>query len=221
MFLAIAATEIEMAPLRQLLAGREQRWLTLVGGVGPVETALRLTKFLCQHGGPLSGIVNFGVAGAYLQPVGQQQADLLDLCLAEREILGDFGVCLPAGMEPLAEELTGAIAFVLDAELRGRAGQILVKRGLAFHPGAFVTVSGASGSRLRGEDLRRRWQGLCENMEGAAVARVCADFALPLLEIRCISNMVEDRNPHNWRLAEACGRAADTAFLLLEELTRQ
>ena len=47
MLLAIAATEIEMVPLRQLMAGQESGWLSLVGGVGPVETTLRLTRFLC------------------------------------------------------------------------------------------------------------------------------------------------------------------------------
>jgi len=220
MFLAIAATEIEMTPLRQLIAGQEHRWLTLVGGVGPVETALRLTRFLCTQGQPVTGVVNFGVAGAYLQPPGQQQANLLDICLAEREILGDFGVCLPEGMHYLSEELTGRISFQLDHELRRRAEEILEKHGIAVQVGTFVTVSGASGSRARGEDLRQRWQGLCENMEGAAVARVCADFALSLVEIRCISNMVEVRNPQSWRLAEACAKAAGTALLLLQELER-
>ncbi|MDP3478972.1 MAG: futalosine hydrolase [Desulfoprunum sp.] len=220
MFLAIAATEIEMVSLRQLIAGQESKWLTLVGGVGPVETALRLTRFLCTQGQPVSGVINYGVAGAYLQPPGQQQTDLLDICLAERETLGDFGVCLPEGMHYLPEELTGRISFQLDHELRRRAGEILDKHGIAARSGTFITVSGVSGSRARGEDLRQRWQGLCENMEGAAVARGCVDFALPLVEIRCISNMVEDRNPQGWRLAEACEKAAAAAFLLLQELER-
>ncbi len=218
MFLAIAATEIEMIPLRQLIAGQVGRWLTLVGGVGPVETTLRLSRFLCSGGPPLAGVVNFGVAGGYLQPGGQQQADLLDICLAEREVLGDFGLCLPEGIRPLPAELTGRIAFQLDDRLLGRAGEILSRNERSYHLGTFVTVSGASGSRRRGEGLRQRWQGLCENMEGAAVARVCADFALPLVEIRCISNLVEDYRPSGWRLSEACQRAADSAFLLLNEL---
>jgi len=218
MFLVIAATEIEMIPLRQLMAGQEGRWLTLVGGVGPVETTLRLSRFLCSGGPLLSGIVNFGVAGAYLQPGGRQQADLLDICLAEREVLGDFGLCLPEGISPLPEELTGRIAFQLDDRLLARAGEILSRNERSYHLGTFVTVSGTSGSRRRGEGLRQRWQGLCENMEGAAVARVCADYVLPLVEIRCISNLVEDYRPSGWRLSEACQRAADSAFLLLNEL---
>ena len=222
MLLAIVATEIEMAPLRQMIAGAEGRdWLTLVGGVGLVEATLRLSRFLCRHNQVITGVVNFGVAGAYLQPLGSRQAELLDICLAEREILGDFGVCLPESMMYLPEDLTGRITFALDQGIRLRAEEILRDRGVSFLTGTFITVNGASGSRARGEALRQRWQGLCENMEGAAIARVCADFSLPLVEIRSISNMVEDRQMQHWRLAEACESAARAAFLLLRELERE
>jgi len=222
MLLAIAATEIEMAPLRQMIAGQEgSGWLTLVGGVGPVEATLRLTRFLCRHNPAITGIVNFGVAGAYLQPSGSRQAELLDICLAEREILGDFGVCLPEAMMYLPEDLTGRITFALDQDIRHRAEGILRDQGVSFLTGTFITVNGASGSRSRGEAMRQRWQGLCENMEGAAIARVCADFSLPLVEIRSISNMVEDRLMQHWRLTEACETAARAAFLLLRELERK
>ena len=55
-------------------------------------------------------------------------------------------------------------------------------------------------------------------MEGAAVARVCEKFSLPLLEIRCISNMVEDREVGRWKIQEACVKAAHAAFLIIGEL---
>ena len=92
------------------------------------------------------------------------------------------------------------------------------RNGLAPHLGTFVTVSAVSGTRARGENLRQQWQGLCENMEGASVARVAEAFDLPFLEVRAISNMVEDRNPQDWRLEEACAVAADAASCLLREL---
>ena len=59
--------------------------------------------------------------------------------------------------------------------------------------------------------LAEQFQGLCENMEGAAVARVCAGFNLPCLELRCISNFVEDRNTGHWKMKEACRRAGTIA----------
>ena len=55
-------------------------------------------------------------------------------------------------------------------------------------------------------------------MEGAAAARVCAEHDVPLIEIRAVSNMVENRDPKKWKLSEACNRAGEAAALLLEEL---
>jgi futalosine hydrolase len=218
MFLAVAATEMEMTPLYRMAAGTESGFLTLVTGVGPVAAALQLTRFLCRKGQQVRGIVNFGVAGAYVQIQGLQIANLLDVCLAEREVAGDFGVSYGDDMDYLPKDLTGRITFDVDRSLLLQAGLIMQRNGLSPHLGTFVTVNAVSGTRARGENLRQRWQGLCENMEGASIARVAGEFALPFLEVRSISNMVEDRNPQNWRLEEACAIAADAASCLLREL---
>ncbi len=218
MFLAVAATEMEMMPLNRMTAGAESSFLTLVTGVGPVAAALQLTRFICRQDGQVRGIVNFGVAGAYVQIQGLQIANLLDVCLAEREVAGDFGVSYGDDMDYLPKELTGRITFDVDRSLLLQAGLIMQRNGLSPHLGTFVTVNAVSGTRARGENLRQQWQGLCENMEGASIARVAETFALPFLEVRAISNMVEDRNPQNWRLEEACAIAADAASCLLREL---
>ena len=218
MFLAVAATEMEMAPLYRMTAGTDIGFLTLVTGVGPVAAALQLTRFLCQEGTQVRGIVNFGVAGAYVQIQGLQIASLLDVCLAEREVAGDFGICYGDDIDYLAKDLTGKITFDLDRSLLLQSGLVLQRNGMSPHLGTFVTVNSVSGTRARGENLRQQWQGLCENMEGASIARVAEVFALPFLEVRSISNMVEDRNPQNWRLEEACAVAADAASCLLREL---
>jgi futalosine hydrolase len=60
---------------------------------------------------------------------------------------------------------------------------------------------------------------MCENMEGAAVVRVCREFNLPSAELRCISNYVEDRDLSTWCLPEAAAKAAHTAIQLVKGLT--
>ena len=163
MILAVAATEIEMVPLQALLQQENIRCLTCISGVGPMETAVRLTGFLAARSKEITAVVNVGVAGGYIVDSGEDGPQLLDLYLAETETFGDLGICFPDRIEPLPESLTG-------------------------------------------------------NMEGAAVARVCAEFSLPLLELRCISNLVEDRNPAHWRLQEACEKAARTAAVLIKNM---
>jgi len=55
-------------------------------------------------------------------------------------------------------------------------------------------------------------------MEGAAIALVCNTFNLPCAELRCVSNMVEDRNTANWQLEEAIDKVCRVAGIVLQEL---
>lgn len=225
MILAVAATEIEMAPfLAQStgaagLVGKACTCRTLITGVGPVETAFRFTRFLCESEEQFDTVIHFGVGGAYIMPEKSRQPELLDICLAEQEVAGDFGICLGESMEYLDRSLTGEIVYGMDVSLLKSCRTIFDRLGTRYHSGVFITVNGITGISTRGENLQSRWNGLCENMEGAAVARVCREFNLPCAELRCISNYVEDRNPLTWRLQEACLKAAHTAIQLVKGLT--
>lgn len=231
MILAVAATEIEMAPfLAQStgptetielagLAGEDFTCRTLVTGVGLVETAFRLTRFLCESEEQFDAVIQFGVGGAYILPDKSRQPELLDICLAEREVAGDFGICLGESMEYLDSSLTGEIVHSMDGSLLKRCQAVFDQLGVSYHTGLFITVNGITGTRNRGEMLQSRWNGLCENMEGAAVARVCREFNLACAELRCISNYVEDRDPTTWRLQEACLKAAHCANKLIKGMT--
>jgi len=210
--LITAATDIEMRAFIEAVNadGDQQDTCRLVTGIGPVETTLSLAGIL--HKQPeIDCVLNFGIAGAYLKNDTSIQAGMLDLCLAEQEVLGDLGIRLADKVEPFRGDLSVRDRFVLDPGLLLTAGRSLGDADIAYKQGTFVTVNCASGTQRRGDQLGRQFHGLCENMEGAAVARVCEEFSLPCLEVRCISNMVEDRNKANWRLREACveaGRAA-------------
>ncbi|MGI6657220.1 MAG: futalosine hydrolase [Desulfobulbus sp.] len=217
MLLVTAATTFEMQALLQCLSGEADGFVPLVTGVGPVEAAMVVTAFMAvQPAGapPCRAVINFGVAGAYCQQ--QDHAELLDICLAEREILGDLGICHADRVESLdSPSLPVPTVFDLDPALLARARIVLDREGIVYRSGVFVTVSCTSGSRERGILLERQYQGLCENMEGAAVARVCRHFGAPLLEVRCISNLVEDRCPSHWRLREACARCGEVVARLV------
>lgn len=217
MFLLTAATDFEMKPF--LAACREENIPHLVTGIGPVETAVRLSARLRGSAEDIRGVINFGVAGAYVRPSPQNTPLLLDICLADREVLGDLGICLGDRIEPLAgRELRPPDTFSMSRELLAAAGRALAAGMVPYCTGTFVTVSCASGTARRGEMLARQHQGLCENMEGAAVARVCQEFALPCLELRCISNLVEDRDTGRWQLQQACRKAGEAAALVLAHL---
>ena len=189
-----------------------------ISGIGPMETAFSLTSRLSRGTSDLRAVLHFGIAGAYHRPHAAG-AGILDICLATEEIFADMGICHGDGIEHFAaSELGARNCFSLNRGLLQEAAGLLAAENITARQGRFLTVSCVSGTRKRGDMLAEMFDGLCENMEGAAVARVCEAFALPCLELRCISNFVEDRNSDNWRLKEACRRAGATAALLAQTL---
>jgi len=220
MLLVIAATEFEMSSFRTSSQLLDEQVITAVSGVGPLEASVRMMRLLGNCPVLPSAVINFGIGGAYqsLQPDGGPS--ILDICFAERECLGDYGVCYGSRVEPFQESLWSAqYEFSLDERLLAHGQTALVEERIDYFTGTFVTVNGASGTAERGALLRDRFSGLCENMEGAAIARVCREYSLPLLEVRAISNLVEDRPGARWQLEEACERAALSASIIIKRLS--
>jgi futalosine hydrolase len=136
-------------------------------------------------------LYNVGVAGAY----PASGLVIGDVVLGEKEIYGDEGLMLGKGfltMDALGFPLVRAAGKDYYNEF-----PLFIPEGLRGYraKGAFITLSSCTGSPARGRELESRFNALCENMEGAAVAHVCALAGIPVVEIRGISNLIEDRTP--------------------------
>lgn len=213
MLLVTAATENEIQPLVHFFSSSEDLQI-LITGMGPVATAASLSQYLALHGSGIEGVMNIGVGGAY---VGSG-LNLLDICLARQEVFGDFGICTENEMldfDPTLSQLSRPILF--ENELVSRVGNVLNSQTVKYKVTNFVTVNCCSGTKKRGDYLREKFTAGCENMEGAAVAMVCDAFAIPCVQLRCISNMVEDRNTANWMLAEAIDKICTVTLAVLQE----
>ena len=139
--------------------------------------------------------------------------------MAKEEIAGDEGVLTQDGFkdtEYIGIPLLKTAASVIYSTYP--APEQLVKRSLQslisaqetdngrIHVGTFVTLSTCTGTAVRARELEARYHGLCENMEGAAVAQVAELDRIPWLEVRGISNIVEDRDLEKWDIPRAAGR---------------
>ncbi|HEC98840.1 MAG TPA: futalosine hydrolase [Proteobacteria bacterium] len=214
MYLAVSSTELEISLLRREV-GAFGKLEFLVTGVGPVESAISLTRFLERE--KADGVILFGVGGAYTE----RGIGILDVCLAEEERFGDFGIAMDDEIHYFTDEmLTGKQNFDLRNSLSDQVEGKLVALGMPFKKGPFVTVHACSGTLKRGNVLRDKFNAICENMEGAAIARVCELYGVPMLELRCISNMVEDRDISGWKIKEAVAKGAGLLGRLLPELLR-
>jgi futalosine hydrolase len=193
----------------------------LHSGVGKANAAAAAT-LLALHAPQALLVLGCGgaVPGSPLQ-VG-------DLALASSETFGDEGVLTPQGFQDLEAMHLPLFANAspplyntcpVDRAWLQRAEEQLTPfaaaAGIALVTGPFVTVSTCSGTTFGGEILARRSGGICENMEGAAAALVCARHHIPFCELRGISNLVEDRNLACWDLAGAAKIAQQALITLL------
>ena len=175
-------------------------------GMGKTNAAHGLTALLERAS--VRGIIGFGIGGAY------SGSGLVcgDVALASEAIYGDEGAETPSGWIGTREIgiplLDGGNElrfnrFPLDAARVEHARAALEASGIHARVGSFVTVSRCSGTNALGREQEMRWGALCEGMEGAALAHVAALYDAPFLELRAVSNMVEDRKPARWRIPEA------------------
>ena len=223
--LLVSATEIESSAIQSALGNAKTtqhagktvingnlcgwRCTLLHTGIGAVNAAHALT---CQLEGQLPDLViQVGIGGAYV-PTG---LPIQSVVLATEDIYGDVGVVTPEGWKP-ADEIGIPLVngdppifnrFPLDSRLVSTAAEICGARC-----GPFVTVSQCSGVQAVGDALHARFNALCESMEGAAAAHMCTLYDVPFLEVRGISNLVEDRQPNRWDILGAAD-AAQSALI--------
>ncbi|MBU0481989.1 MAG: futalosine hydrolase [Proteobacteria bacterium] len=209
----MAPTKNEMFPVESGLKGIDSI-SCLVCGVGILESAVTLCRYLSRTENKISAVVLTGIAGAYRGG----GAKLLDVCLAGKEVLGDLGICYPDRIDSLDASFAPETVFRVDPRLLAKARAVLTDAGILFHEGGFVTVSSVSATVKRGDYLQEKFSAICENMEGAAIARICNEFKLPYLEVRGISNMVVDREMQRWDVAGAISRCSEITCRIVERL---
>ncbi len=231
MILLMAAVPLETALIRSRLAAGKQSGhipyqmargtlgpqdvLLAHSGLGQINMAMQLSRILTAI--RPDAVFVFGCGGAY----PASALEIGDVALATDEILGDTGIVQTDGFTPLeeldipaADDLTPPFwqRTTLNEDLLDHACAIL--EGIPRGP--FVTVSGCSGHRELSEQLAARTGGICENMEGAAAARVCREFQVPMLELRGISNPTGTRDPEQWDIGKGVQAAQRSLLRLLE-----
>lgn len=213
---------------RETVVGRKPAWtgrldgcavVLLPGGMGKTNAAHALTALLETR--DVRGVVGFGIGGAY----PGSGLEVGAIALATEAVYGDEGVQTPGGWMstvgigiPLWQTAEGRIfnTFPLDAGRVERARTALARAGYEARTGPFVTLSCCSGTAALGAAMAARVPGaLCEGMEGAALAHVAAIYGVPFLELRAVSNLVEDRDMSRWRIRAAAEAAQDAVRVVV------
>ncbi len=188
----------------------------IISGIGKTNASIGAV-ILIEKFSPCM-LINFGVGGTY----PSSGLKIGDIAVAEKEIYGDEGIFLKDGFHtnkaigiPLLVKNRKRYynEFKLDKKLSKKIADILHimhSPCLTIKTGPFLTLSTCTGTFKRAKELEKIFHAICENMEGAAVAHVCTLYGIPMVEIRGISNLVEDRDKKKWDIklaSENCQKA--------------
>jgi futalosine hydrolase len=241
-FIVVTATEQEQQEIRSHLQiektvevgykpwtyGRYRGYaiLLIVSGIGTVNTAHAVTIALERH--TPRCVIQVGIGGAYVS----SGLKVGDIALAENENYGDMGVQTVDGWHgvnligiPLIKKSHDGSCSIfnslqLDRDFVNKVSDGLInlyidQNQIRVAIGPFVTVQQCSGVQVLGDEISTRFNGICENMEGAAAAHICCLKDIAFLEIRCISNMVINRDLSKWDIPMAISRAQSAVEYVL------
>lgn len=202
--LVVTATAPEIAPLEPMLRLRPDIDV-LVTGVGMVATAARCARTLGQTRYDLA--MNFGLCGSFdraLSPgsVVHVVCDRISELGAED---GEAFVPIDAVTAPADQivENTEPPANAVLATLPAVTG---------------ITVNTVHGNDASIAAVVARCRPQVESMEGAAFMFACRLSGVPYAQVRAVSNIVERRNRHQWKMMESIAALTGTARAILESV---
>ena len=172
-------------------------------GVGPVNAAIALTRYLAHESASL--VVSCGVGGGY----PSSELALEDVVCAETEYYADLGAESPGGFIDMK-----IMGFPVVGEHFNR---LPLDRFPAPRSVPFTTRSACTGTAFAAHAIEQRCGGSVESMEGAAIVHTALAHGLPVGEIRGISNPVGGRDRASWRLSEAAAAARTMLLQWIEE----
>ena len=182
----------------------------VVSGIGPAAAAAATATALTRLEPDL--VLSMGICGGI-----DARAAVGDVVVATGLVAADVGADSPEGFLGLADLGWAPEELPVDPALAERSATRLREAGLPVVLGPVLSVSTVTGTAERAAELAARWPAVAEAMEGRAVGEAAAPYAVPVLEVRTVSNAVGPRDKPAWKVAEALERLGDAAAVLLGE----
>ena len=192
--LVVAATLSEIAELHQHFNRPPATFTStpgfdlLVTGVGMTATAYALGKHLSAN---YDLVLNLGIAGCF-----DHSVPLGAVLNINRDEFSELGAEDGDVFRSIDELGFGKSKF----ESNCTSGVKMLNNLPKVHG---ITVNTVHGQQQHIAEIKKRLNPITESMEGAAVFYACEQAAVPCLQIRSISNYVEERNKAAWNIGLA------------------
>ncbi len=183
----------------------------LISGIGLSFTTYALSKALFKKKYDL--VINTGIAGSF-----NKKLEIGDVVQVVSERFADLGIRDKNSFIDIFEAgFLNANEYPFEnAELKSSNIENSVLKKIKQVKG--ISVNTTSGNQSEIIQLQKKYNPDIESMEGAAVFYVCHKENIPVLEIRSISNYVEERNKSKWNIPLAIKKLDDFFMLFLKEL---
>lgn len=177
----------------------------LIGGVGGVSTAYRLTRQLSHHHYDL--VIQAGIAGRF----SKSFARIGDVVEVSHDAFGDLGAWQHGYRQSVQDmELSTEPEWISHPNLHVPPLGLPVAKS--------ITVNTVSDSAEWANALVDKWHADLETMEGAAAAFVCAQKQIPFVQIRAVSNQVGVRNKAEWQMGMALANLNEVIAAVVAKL---
>lgn len=174
-------------------------------GIGKVNSAMSAQMLIDRFG--VDAIVNTGIAG------GAKNARVRDVVVSTEAAYHDMELRLVALSHPYMER------FAADDALVRKAQKACSDCGITCHLGRIATGDQFISDKAVKDDIVSRLDPSAVEMEGGAVAHVCAANGVPFVIIRCISDNADDEAEMDFDTFEQL--AADDAAKIVVSMLKQ
>lgn len=215
--LIVAATYHEVKPFlrhyQQMEVQRIYKFKTsennisvLITGVGMIATTFELSQYLFENN-HFDLVINVGIAGAF-----HPKLMIGDTVLIHEDCFSEMGAESPNGFIPIGDLGLGFKNNIINNTIINN--EFLEKLPLC----KAITVNKVHGLTASIVETEILFSADIESMEGAAFAYVCQELKLDYIQMRSISNRVEERNKENWNIPLAIKNINESLSQLIHSL---
>jgi futalosine hydrolase len=221
--LIVSATEKEILPLKNRLkigtsAVCVMKYTTikdfsvdfLVAGIGSTLTTYALTKKLSTK--KYDFVINTGIAGSF-----NENVNIGDIVQVQTDEFADLGIEDKNEFFTLFDK-----GFMKKDQFPFTDGKLInpTELNLSLKQVSGITVNTTHGNKNNIELIKNKFNADIETMEGAAFFYVCLIENIKCLQIRAISNFVEERNNANWDIPLAIHNLNEKLFDIIDVIKK-
>lgn len=183
----------------------------LVTGIGGVLTSYSLMRKISEKNYDL--VINVGIAGSFNPDI-----EIGDVLFVQSDQFADLGIEDKKNFYTLFEK-----GFMEKNQFPFKDGKLEnpYDFDLDLKKASAITVNTTHGCEKSIDLFKNKFKADLETMEGAAFFYVCLQEGIKFMQIRSVSNYVQERDSSKWDIPKAINKLNEQLNLILDDLEQK